>query len=104
MIYIKKTNINRAKLLQFKQHTVYMHTCILDKQEVSHILVLLLLMIHQWHQVLLHGLCNLRNNPHVTPSCCHGNLIILFLIEDKILKKRESEGKIRAGVTEKKHV
>lgn len=33
-----------------------------------------LLVIHQCHQVCL---CRLRNKPHVTPLCCHGNLIIL---------------------------
>lgn len=64
------------KLSRFKLHTTAMqHLVLLIKEEDwGRLCSSCLLVIHQCHQVCL---CRLRNKPHVTLSCCHGNLIIL---------------------------
>lgn len=80
--------LDNAKIVQ---DAIYMYS-IVDKHVTWD--VGSLLMIQQCHQVYLCVLLGLRCNPDTTPSCCHGNFIILFLLTVAIRDIRASKKKI----------
>lgn len=115
---------NCNNIIDFKQHTEHMYKCILDnhlKQEAEEEKEKECLTYwscsSSWftsaYSSFPQTACGLRNNPHVTPWSCHGNLIILFLLpvairgisgHQKRLRKRESEAKDKSRCDWKMHV